>query len=165
MNIVSEVLQISSGQHDNSQAIHDDKHPGSAFAVCSVSYTTGVLKEKKKGEDTLKSSGLPYTIVRPGRLTDGPYTSFDLNTLLKATSGARQGVKLSNNDDLQEEASRIAVAGTALEEPELSWKSKPSLPEEGPEGCVSFLKIVRYKDKATIKCSRIRCHLLEFLKY
>ncbi len=61
----------------------------------------------------MKSSGLPYTIVRPGRLTDGPYTSFDLNTLLKATSGTRQGVKLSDKDDLQEEASRIAVAGAS----------------------------------------------------
>ena len=70
-----------------------------------------MLREKKKAEEVLKSSGLPYTIIRPGRLTDGPYTSFDLNTLLKATSGSKQSVKLSVKDDLQEEASRIAVAG------------------------------------------------------
>ncbi len=56
-------------------------------------------------------SGLPWTIIRPGRLTDGPYTSYDLNTLLKNTSGSRQDVQLSLKDDLNGEASRIAVAG------------------------------------------------------
>lgn len=30
--------------------------------------------------------------TRPGRLTDGPYTSYDLNTLLKATAGERRAV-------------------------------------------------------------------------
>ena len=70
----------------------------------------GVLKFKKMGEEVLQASGIPYTIVRPGRLTDGPYTSFDLNTLLKATSGTRQDVELSPDDDLNGEASRIAVA-------------------------------------------------------
>ena len=44
---------------------------------------TGVLKWKKEGERLLQSSGLPWTIVRPNRLTDGPYTSYDLNTLLQ----------------------------------------------------------------------------------
>lgn len=29
---------------------------------------------------------------RPGRLTDGPYTSYDLNTLLQATAGERRAV-------------------------------------------------------------------------
>lgn len=33
-----------------------------------------------------------YTCLRPGRLTDGPYTSYDLNTLLKATAGQRRAV-------------------------------------------------------------------------
>ena len=34
----------------------------------------------------------PFSFVecRPGRLTDGPYTSYDLNTLLKATAGDRR---------------------------------------------------------------------------
>ena len=49
---------------------------------------TGVLKWKKEGERLLQGSGLPWTIVRPNRLTDGPYTSYDLNTLLKAGCGA-----------------------------------------------------------------------------
>lgn len=56
-------------------------------------------------------SGLPYTIFRPSRLTDGPYTSYDLNTLLKSTAGARQDVQLAPTDSLLGEASRIAVAG------------------------------------------------------
>jgi uncharacterized protein YbjT (DUF2867 family) len=41
----------------------------------------GVLKFKRKGEQTLMASGLPYTVLRPGRLTDGPYTSYDVNTV------------------------------------------------------------------------------------
>ncbi len=48
----------------------------------------GVLKWKKEGERLLQGSGLPWTIVRPNRLTDGPYTSYDLNTLLKVGSGS-----------------------------------------------------------------------------
>ncbi len=35
---------------------------------------TGVLKYKRDSEKHLEASGLPYTIIRPGRLTDGPYT-------------------------------------------------------------------------------------------
>ena len=48
----------------------------------------GVLKWKKEGERLLQQSGLPWTIVRPNRLTDGPYTSYDLNTLLQARLSA-----------------------------------------------------------------------------
>jgi hypothetical protein len=42
-----------------------------------------VLKFKHESELALMTSGLPYTIFRPSRLTDGPYTSYDLNTLLQ----------------------------------------------------------------------------------
>ena len=49
-----------------------------------------MLKYKRQAEELLERSGLPWTIIRPSRLTDGPYTSYDLNTLLKATSGTRQ---------------------------------------------------------------------------
>jgi uncharacterized protein YbjT (DUF2867 family) len=42
-----------------------------------------VLKFKHEVELALMASGLPYTLLRPSRLTDGPYTSFDLNTLLQ----------------------------------------------------------------------------------
>lgn len=59
------------------------------------------------------SSGIPYTILRPSRLTDGPYTSYDLNTLLQATAGSRKDVQLAADDTLLGEASRIAVAGGA----------------------------------------------------
>lgn len=70
----------------------------------------GVLKFKRMGEQTLEASGLPYTIIRPNRLTDGPYTSYDLNTLLKGISGIRQDVMLSLKDDQLGETSRIATA-------------------------------------------------------
>jgi nucleoside-diphosphate-sugar epimerase len=58
----------------------------------SIMNLFGVLKYKKMGEDFACNSGIPYTIIRPGRLTDGPYTSYDLNTLLKATAGERRAV-------------------------------------------------------------------------
>ncbi|KAJ9535880.1 hypothetical protein OSB04_un000968 [Centaurea solstitialis] len=58
----------------------------------SIMNLFGVLKYKKMGEDFVRNFGLPYTIIRPGRLTDGPYTSYDLNTLLKATAGERLAV-------------------------------------------------------------------------
>ncbi len=74
----------------------------------------GVLKYKKASEILLQQSGLPWTIVRPGRLTDGPYTSYDLNTLLQATAGTRQDIQVSLQDDQSGETSRIAVAGICL---------------------------------------------------
>jgi hypothetical protein len=39
-------------------------------------------------------SDMVLTGCRPGRLTDGPYTSYDLNTLLKATAGERRAVEI-----------------------------------------------------------------------
>ena len=33
-----------------------------------------VLTYKKAGEECVKASGIPYTVVRPGRLTEGPFT-------------------------------------------------------------------------------------------
>lgn len=75
----------------------------------------GVLKFKKMGEQVLESSGLPFTILRPGRLTDGPYTSYDLNTLLQATSGSRRDVQISVVDELNGETSRLAVAEAAVQ--------------------------------------------------
>ncbi|KAI3430493.1 hypothetical protein D9Q98_005088 [Chlorella vulgaris] len=77
------------------------------FAILNL---FGVLKYKRMGEQELEASGLPYLILRPNRLTDGPYTSYDVNTLLRNTSGSRQDVTLSLHDDLMGEASRIAVA-------------------------------------------------------
>ena len=60
-------------------------------------------------------SNIPFTVLRPGRLTDGPYTSYDINTLLKATSGTRRAVDLVEGDTLTpEETSRIAVADCAV---------------------------------------------------
>jgi uncharacterized protein YbjT (DUF2867 family) len=56
-----------------------------------------VLKYKRQAEQLLEASGLPYVLLRPGRLTDGPYTSYD--------------VQLSAAETQNGEASRIAVAG------------------------------------------------------
>ncbi len=75
----------------------------------------GVLDYKLKAENILKSSGLPYTIIRPGRLTDGPYTSYDLNTLIKATSGNRKKIIVGQGDKLLGETSRIIVAEACVE--------------------------------------------------
>ncbi|KAF3453997.1 hypothetical protein FNV43_RR04440 [Rhamnella rubrinervis] len=59
-----------------------------------------------------KFNELPW---RPGRLTDGPYTSYDLNTLLKATAGQRRAVLLGRGDKLVGEASRLAVAEACIQ--------------------------------------------------
>ena len=64
----------------------------------------------------LRASGLPFVILRPGRLTDGPYTSYDLNTLLRATSSERRAVQLALDDTLNPAASsRLVVAEAALQ--------------------------------------------------
>lgn len=75
----------------------------------------GVLDAKQKGEQVIISSGLPYTIIRPGRLIDGPYTSYDLNTLLKATTDGKQGVVIGTGDTLNGQTSRIDVAAACVE--------------------------------------------------
>jgi uncharacterized protein YbjT (DUF2867 family) len=75
----------------------------------------GVLDAKQKGEEAIISSGLPYTIVRPGRLIDGPYTSYDLNTLLRAKTGGKFGVVIGTGDTITGDASRIDVAAACVE--------------------------------------------------
>ncbi|QLE55280.1 SDR family oxidoreductase [Nostoc sp. TCL26-01] len=75
----------------------------------------GVLDAKQKGETVVINSGLPYTIIRPGRLIDGPYTSYDLNTLLKATTGGKLDVVLGQGDTIAGDASRIDVAAACVE--------------------------------------------------
>ncbi|AQK87583.1 NAD(P)-binding Rossmann-fold superfamily protein [Zea mays] len=81
----------------------------------------GVLKYKKMGEDFVRNSGIPFTIIMPGRLTDGPYTSYDLNTLLKATTGERRAIFASSNtsyllgDKLVGEVSRLVVAEACIQ--------------------------------------------------
>jgi hypothetical protein len=75
----------------------------------------GVLKYKKMAEDFVQNSGIPFTIIRPGRLTDGPYTSYDLNTLLQATAGERRAVVMGEGDKLVGEASRLVVAEACIQ--------------------------------------------------
>ncbi len=74
----------------------------------------GVLDAKEKGEASIRRSGLPYTIVRPARLIDGPYTSYDLNTLMQATTRGTQGVELEQGDRLNGQTSRIDVAAACV---------------------------------------------------
>ncbi|GJN07861.1 hypothetical protein PR202_ga25729 [Eleusine coracana subsp. coracana] len=87
---------------------------GMAFGIC-VMNLFGVLKYKKMAEDLVRSSGIPFTIIRPGRLTDGPYTSYDLNTLLKATAGERRAVVIGKGDKLVGEVSRLVVAEACIQ--------------------------------------------------
>ncbi|XP_010544269.1 PREDICTED: uncharacterized protein At2g37660, chloroplastic isoform X2 [Tarenaya hassleriana] len=81
----------------------------------SIMNLFGVLKYKKMGEDYLRDSGIPFTIIRAGRLTDGPYTSYDLNTLLKATAGERRAVIIGQGDKLVGEVSRLVVAEACIQ--------------------------------------------------
>ncbi|GAA6616597.1 SDR family oxidoreductase [Scytonema sp. NUACC26] len=81
----------------------------------SILNAFGVLDAKLQGEEAIISSGLPYTIIRPGRLIDGPYTSYDLNTLLKATTESKSGVVLGTGDTLTGQTSRIDVAAACVE--------------------------------------------------
>jgi uncharacterized protein YbjT (DUF2867 family) len=75
----------------------------------------GVLDAKQQGEEAIINSGIPYTIIRPGRLIDGPFTSYDLNTLLKATTDGKLNVVLGKGDTLSGDASRIDVAAACVE--------------------------------------------------
>jgi len=81
----------------------------------SLLNTFGVLDAKYKGEQTIITSGLPYTIIRPGRLIDGPYTSYDLNTLLKATTEGKLAVVVGTGDTFSGQTSRIDVASACVE--------------------------------------------------
>ena len=75
----------------------------------------GVLDAKLMGEKAITASGLPYTIIRPARLIDGPYTSYDLNTLLRAKTDGQKAVEIKAGDDLNGETSRIDVANACVE--------------------------------------------------
>ena len=75
----------------------------------------GVLDAKLTGEKAIATSGLPYTIIRPARLIDGPYTSYDLNTLLRAKTDGNKAVNIESGDRLNGEASRIDVASACVE--------------------------------------------------
>ncbi|TAE61674.1 MAG: SDR family oxidoreductase [Nostocales cyanobacterium] len=75
----------------------------------------GVLDAKQKGETAIINSGIPYTIIRPGRLIDGPFTAYDLATLLQITTGGKLGVVLAKGDQLNGDASRIDVAAACVE--------------------------------------------------
>lgn len=75
----------------------------------------GVLDAKLMGEQAITASGLSYTIIRPARLIDGPYTSYDLNTLLRAKTDGKKAVVIKAGDSLDGETSRIDVANACVE--------------------------------------------------
>ena len=75
----------------------------------------GVLDAKLMGEKAITTSSFPYTIIRPARLIDGPYTSYDLNTLLRAKTDGNKDVKIAAGDSLNGETSRIDVANACVE--------------------------------------------------
>ncbi len=75
----------------------------------------GVLDAKLSGETAITASNLPYTIIRPSRLIDGPYTSYDLNTLLRAKTDGKKAVIIEMGDNLNGETSRIDVANACVE--------------------------------------------------
>jgi uncharacterized protein YbjT (DUF2867 family) len=81
----------------------------------SILNAFGVLDAKEKGEQSIITSGLPYTIIRPVRLIDGPYTSYDLNTLIKASTQGKLGVVIDTGDKAVGETSRIDVAAACVE--------------------------------------------------
>ena len=74
----------------------------------------GVLDAKIQGEAAIRASGLPFTIIRPARLIDGPFTSYDLNTLLQAKTDGQQAVVLGTGDQLLGQTSRIDVAAACV---------------------------------------------------
>ena len=75
----------------------------------------GVLDAKLIGEKAITSSSFPYTIIRPARLIDGPYTSYDLNTLLRAKTDGKKAVKIALGDKFNGETSRVDVANVCVE--------------------------------------------------
>ena len=75
----------------------------------------GVLDAKLMGETAITASNLAYTIIRPARLIDGPYTSYDLNTLLRAKTDGKKDVVIEMGDNLNGQTSRIDVANACVE--------------------------------------------------
>ncbi|KAE8705737.1 Anaphase-promoting complex/cyclosome 11 isoform 1 [Hibiscus syriacus] len=75
----------------------------------SIMNLFGVLKYKKKGKTffAIPAFHLPSS--------DGPYTSYDLNTLLQATSGQRRRVVIGQGDKPVGEVSRLVVAEACIQ--------------------------------------------------
>lgn len=81
----------------------------------SILNAFGVLDAKLQGEKAIITSNFPYTIIRPSRLIDGPYTSYDLNTLLQAKTDGNKAVIINKGDQLNGETSRVDVANACVE--------------------------------------------------
>lgn len=81
----------------------------------SILNAFGILDAKKQAEETIINSNTPYTIIRPGQLIDGPYTSYDINTLLRAKTDGKLDVVLATGDKITGQTSRIDVANVCVE--------------------------------------------------
>lgn len=77
----------------SSLAVTHDDHPLNQYG--------NVLKWKLKGEDHLRNSGLTYTVVRPGGLTDDP--------------GGETGIQFDQGDTISGRISRDDVAEVCVQ--------------------------------------------------
>jgi len=56
-----------------------------------------------------------FALFLPSWRVSGPYTSYDINTLIRATAGDRKDVLFSTSDDMsQEQTSRITLADACV---------------------------------------------------
>lgn len=75
----------------------------------------GVLDCKRYGEDLLKTSGLNYVIIRPGRLIGGPFTNDDIAKLLQIQGGSENGVIMEVGDTLLGDCKRDACSEAIIQ--------------------------------------------------
>ncbi|PKI77176.1 hypothetical protein CRG98_002386 [Punica granatum] len=137
-----EKLKVWKGDTRNAQDLHPSMFEGVTHVICCTG-TTAFPSKRWEGDNSPERvdwegvrnviSALPKSLKRvvlvssvgvtkcnelpwrPGRLTDGPYTSYDLNTLLKATAGERRAVVIGQGDKLVGEASRLVVAEACIQ--------------------------------------------------
>ncbi|XP_020571281.1 sanguinarine reductase isoform X2 [Phalaenopsis equestris] len=135
-------LKIWKGDTRNPDDLDSTIFEGVTHVICCTG-TTAFPSRRWNGENTPErvdwdgvrnlASALPPTLKRivlvssvgvtkfhelpwrAGRLTDGPYTSYDLNTVLQATAGKRRAVVIGKGDKLVGEASRIVVAEACIQ--------------------------------------------------
>ncbi|XP_052185122.1 sanguinarine reductase isoform X2 [Diospyros lotus] len=137
-----EKLQVWKGDTRNPEDLHPSMFEGVTHVICCTG-TTAFPSRRWNGDNTPERvdwegvrnlvSVLPSSVKRivlvssvgvtkfnelpwrAGRLTDGPYTSYDLNTLLKATAGERRAVLVAQGDTLVGEVSRLVVAEACIQ--------------------------------------------------
>ncbi len=89
----------------------------------------GILTFKLKGEDALRASGVPYTIVRPSALTEEP-----LGAPLTVSQGDTLKGKIGRSEVAQLCASLLEIPGAAGRTFEIASTVPFSEPFDGPAG-------------------------------